>query len=109
MASDEFKVKFDGKEFNIKKFLKHHPGGVNTLKHYRDKSINDAMEKFSHSNGAYHLLKDFRVPDSEGDASITGAVSANGRILTKEESGRSMEEIEFLEELEVGGVSGIDR
>lgn len=97
----EFNVKFGGKDYDIKKFLKHHPGGVNTLRHYQGKDVDTAMEKFGHSNAAYHLLKDFRVPDSDGEACITGAVSDNGRILTKEEAGRSLEEIQFLEELEV--------
>lgn len=95
----DFPVDFDGAKYDIKQFLRDHPGGVNTLAKYRGKSVAQAMSAFGHSSTAYHMLKDFRVDSS--DVNLTGKVSANGRILTKEESNRNAEEIAFLEELEV--------
>ncbi|XP_075975986.1 fatty acid 2-hydroxylase [Anticarsia gemmatalis] len=96
-----FPVKFDGEYYDIKKFLRDHPGGVNTLKHYEGKSIVHAMEKFGHSTSAYHMMRDFKVEGDElKDVNLTGEVSENGRIITSEENARDIEEIKFLEELE---------
>ncbi|XP_049870794.1 uncharacterized protein LOC126370105 [Pectinophora gossypiella] len=92
----EFPVKLDGQTYDLQKFLKDHPGGTNTLKNYKGRSILEAMKKFGHSVSAYHMLKDFKVTDSN----LTGAVSENGRIITKEEEDRDVAEIEFLEKLE---------
>lgn len=97
-----FPVKYDENYYDIKKFLRDHPGGVNTLNMYKGKSIMQAMKKFGHSNSAYHMLKDFRVDNDElKDVNLTGAVSANGRIITNEESKKNAMEIAFLEQLEV--------
>lgn len=96
-----FPVKYDGNYYDLKKFLRDHPGGVNTLEMYRGKSIVQAMSEFGHSNSAYHMLNDFKVEsDVLKDFNLTGVVSANGRIITKEESNRNSEEVAFLEELE---------
>ncbi|XP_013192863.1 uncharacterized protein LOC106136766 [Amyelois transitella] len=96
--AEQFHVKFAGANYDIKQFLRDHPGGVNTLKNFRGKSILAAMQKFGHSSGAYHMLSDFKV--SEVDVNLTGAVSENGRIITKGEAGRDWQEVAFLEELE---------
>lgn len=82
--------------------MRDHPGGVNTLKNYKGKSILHAMQKFGHSSSAYHMLNDLKVyGDQLKDVNLTGEVSENGRIITNEESTRNVEEIKFLEELEV--------
>ncbi|XP_063374361.1 fatty acid 2-hydroxylase [Cydia amplana] len=94
----EFPVRLDDKNYDIKKFLRDHPGGTNTLKNYKGKNILQAMEKFGHSVNAYHMLNDFKV-ESEKDSNLSG-VSENGRIITKEEDSRDKEEIAYLEELE---------
>ncbi|XP_041968488.1 fatty acid 2-hydroxylase [Aricia agestis] len=92
-----FPVKFGAETYDIKAFLRDHPGGTNTLEKFRGKSILSVMEAYGHSVSAYHMLSDFRVDD---DVNLTGSLSENGRILTKEESVRDAEEIAFLEELE---------
>lgn len=100
---DVFPVKFNGEKYDLKKFMRDHPGGVNTLKNYKGKSILHAMQKFGHSNSAYHMMNDLKVDgDHLKDVNLTGAVSENGRIITSEENTRNVEEIKFLEELEVG-------
>lgn len=103
-----FPVKFEGESYDLKKFMRDHPGGINTLKAYKGKSIENAMEKFGHSASAYHLLNDLKVAGEAEDASImfcddnlTGQLSGNGRIITNEEGMRDVENIAFLEELEV--------
>ncbi|KAI8421164.1 hypothetical protein MSG28_008240 [Choristoneura fumiferana] len=101
MDTPHFPVQVDGKNYDIKKFLRDHPGGVNTLKHYEGKSILQAMEKFGHSISAYHMLNDFKVDSSDlKDCNLTGSVSENGRIITNEEGSRDKAEVAYLEELE---------
>ncbi|XP_053605399.1 uncharacterized protein Fa2h [Plodia interpunctella] len=96
--ANSFPVQFAGAHYDIKQFLRDHPGGVNTLKYFKGRNIMAAMEKFGHSSGAYHMLGDFKVETV--DVNLTGAVSENGRIITTGEAGRDLKEIAFLEELE---------
>ncbi|CAB3235319.1 unnamed protein product [Arctia plantaginis] len=96
-----FPVKLDGVVYDLQSFLRDHPGGVNTLKYYKGKSVLQAMEKFGHSTSAYHMMNDLKVDgDDLKDFNLTGEVSENGRIITSEENSRNTEEIKFLEELE---------
>jgi cytochrome b involved in lipid metabolism len=97
-----FRVLYHGQKYDIKNFLHDHPGGLKTLQKYGGKCITQAMEGFGHSTSAYHMMKDFKV--EEFDVNLTGKVSGNGRIITKEESKRNEEEIALLEELEVNSV-----
>ncbi|RVE50199.1 hypothetical protein evm_005222 [Chilo suppressalis] len=96
----DFPILFNGQKYNINNFLRDHPGGVNTLKKYKGKSILQAMDSFGHSTSAYHMLNDFKIHGDFNDANLTGKVSANGRVITNEESHKSAKEIAFLEELE---------
>lgn len=100
MASVDFPVQFAGEKYDLKKFLKDHPGGINTLEKYKGKSIAQAMKMYGHSYSAYHILSDFKIA-SGSEANLTGGISENGRIITKAEADRDAEEIAFLEELEV--------
>ncbi|CAG4933874.1 unnamed protein product [Parnassius apollo] len=58
------------------------------------------MKLFGHSNSAYHMLSDFKLGNELKDSNLTGSVSENGRIITKEEGERDADEIAFLEELD---------
>ncbi|XP_052748499.1 fatty acid 2-hydroxylase [Galleria mellonella] len=101
MTASGFPVEFAGANYDLRQFVRDHPGGVNTLKYYKGKSILKAMEKFGHSSSAYHMLNDFKLNSGELlDVNLTGSVSLNGRIITNAEAGRNVEEIMFLEELE---------
>lgn len=94
----ELTVKFNNENYDLKKFMRDHPGGVNTLLQFKGKSINYVMGKYGHSTSAYHLMNDLKV----SDVNLTGEVSGNGRIITSEEVARKADEIRYLEELEVG-------
>nr|XP_032516243.1 fatty acid 2-hydroxylase isoform X1 [Danaus plexippus plexippus] len=96
MASSSFPVSYTGNVYDIKSFLRDHPGGVRTLEKYKGKSISQVMRVYGHSYSAYHMLRDFKV----SDGNLTGAVSERGRIITKEEEELDDKEIAFLEELE---------
>ncbi|XP_023934754.2 fatty acid 2-hydroxylase [Bicyclus anynana] len=99
MASSEFAVSYAGNTYDLRSFLRDHPGGRNTLEKFRGKPVAQVMKLYGHSYSAYHMLGDLRV-QSAGDGNLTGAVSANGRIITKDEADKDQEEIAFLEELE---------
>lgn len=100
MGPGEFHVTFKGGSYDIKRFLRDHPGGVNTLERFRGRSVLKAMRQFGHSVSAYHMLGDFKVAELQ-DGNLTGGVSENGRIITRDERDRDAEEIAYLEELEV--------
>lgn len=106
MDTKDFPIILENKRYDIKQFLRDHPGGVKTLEYYKGKCVRDVMAKFDHSSSAYHILNDFKIDEKEPvqelvDSNLTGSVSENGRIITKEENKRNVEEIQFLEELEV--------
>lgn len=96
-----FPVEFDGCKYDLKQFIRDHPGGVNTLRMFKGQSVQQAMEKYGHSNSAYHMLNDFKVDKELKDCNLSGRISDNGRIITHEESSRDVTEIAYLEELEV--------
>ncbi|GBP65627.1 Cytochrome b5-like protein [Eumeta japonica] len=106
-----FRVVFRDDKYDIRRFLRDHPGGVRTLERFKDRSVLEAMERFEHTASAYHMLKDFKIDNGNSeladDDNLVGGVSANGRILTKGESGRNEEEIRFLEELEPDSVTDV--
>lgn len=102
MKVNAFPVTFDNESYELKNFMRDHPGGVDTLKVYKGKSIKHAMKKFGHSASAYHMLNDLKVSGEPVDCNLTGELSNNGRIITKEEDARDDGDIAFLEELEVG-------
>lgn len=100
MKRAAFPVQYQGESYDLKKFMRDHPGGVNTLKAYEGKSIMNAMQNFGHSASAYHMLNDLKVLEAD-DVNLTGKLSGNGRIITNGEDKRNAEHIAFLEELEV--------
>ncbi|XP_068624772.1 uncharacterized protein Fa2h [Battus philenor] len=95
-----FMVAFNDNSYDLKRFLHDHPGGRSTLEKYKGKSIVQAMKMYDHSSSAYHMMSDFKVSEGTREGNLAGAVSGNGRIITKEEVHRNPEEIAFLEELE---------
>lgn len=97
MNEDAFQIILDDTKYDIRRFLRDHPGGIKTLEYYKGRSVLEAMAKFKHSSSAYHILSDFKMESK--DTSISG-ISENGRLITKEEKNRNVEEIQFLEELE---------
>lgn len=111
-----FEVKFQNESYDIKSFLSDHPGGIQTLKYFENKSIQEVMKKYEHSKNAYHILKDFKLDDKSDDnhnilvdSNLTGDVSKNGRIITKEDDSKDAAEIAFLEELEVRFIYALDK
>lgn len=81
--STEFLVKYRGRVYDIRNFLHNHPGGRNTLARYKDRVLDETLEKYSHSKSAYHLLEEFAVQQQEKydgcevSIAVTNAVKIN--------------------------------
>lgn len=59
--SDMFYVKYQGRKYEISHFLKHHPGGRQTLNAYKGLALDQAFKGTPHSQAAFHLFKDFEL------------------------------------------------
>ncbi|XP_017774234.1 PREDICTED: fatty acid 2-hydroxylase [Nicrophorus vespilloides] len=57
---DGFQVRFCGEGYELKDFLKFHPGGINYLSGYKDKDVGLRMESTQHSQSAFYLLREYR-------------------------------------------------
>ncbi|CAH0551932.1 unnamed protein product [Brassicogethes aeneus] len=57
--NEDFKVKYRNDTYNIFSFLNNHPGGVNYVRPYENKDIDQRMKNTNHSDAAYYLLKEY--------------------------------------------------
>lgn len=51
--------RYRGRELNLNRFLRFHPGGTPPLKNQRGRDIERSMNSSPHSSEAYYLLRDF--------------------------------------------------
>ncbi|XP_033326963.2 fatty acid 2-hydroxylase [Megalopta genalis] len=86
--ADAFLVKYRDRFYNIREFLRYHPGGKRVLDHFENRSLDKAFTENPHSKAAHHLFEDFKVEAKEKyqeyedlidwDASILGQVGDLG-------------------------------
>ncbi|XP_046679947.1 fatty acid 2-hydroxylase [Homalodisca vitripennis] len=57
----ELHVKYLGREYDVTRFRKFHPGGANTLAWFRGSDVTSQLVHTHHSEAAYSLLEDYRV------------------------------------------------
>ncbi|CAG9766436.1 unnamed protein product [Ceutorhynchus assimilis] len=55
-----FEVTYQNARYNIKSFLKNHPGGLNYLEPYKELDVEKRM-KITHSQAATYLLEEYRL------------------------------------------------
>lgn len=80
----EFIVKHKGKRYDIKPFLRNHPGGINFVQPYQNKNITSKLNE--HSPSAKYLLKEYQV----GGREMTQTLSESKTVLrTKLENGHA--------------------
>lgn len=65
IKSTSLLVRFQGRVYDVYNFLNYHPGGKDTLIHFRNKDLNKAFKKYPHSKSAFHLLEEFAVHNQE--------------------------------------------
>lgn len=64
--SSDFFVKYKNETYNLKEFLKKHPGGVNTLAPLRNCDLTNILSQPPlHSEAAMYLMKEYRVPHKD--------------------------------------------
>lgn len=61
VSKNEFNVKHIGNTYDIKEFLRNHPGGVNYVKPYKEKDVTKRMVDTQHSNAAFYLLREYKT------------------------------------------------
>ncbi|XP_067006261.2 fatty acid 2-hydroxylase [Anabrus simplex] len=61
---EEVIVHHNGEEYDVKSFLHFHPGGRNTVEHFKGKDITNQLLKYQHSPSAMYLLKEYKTKDS---------------------------------------------
>lgn len=56
-------VFYQGKKYDITKFLCCHPGGRTILHKYSGKDVEEIMKKHKHSQRAYDILKEYEISE----------------------------------------------
>lgn len=56
-----FEVKYLGDYYEIKNFLRNHPGGLNYVEGYKGKDVGKRMEETAHSKSAFYLLREYKT------------------------------------------------
>lgn len=114
-TTEQFKVLHNGNEYDIKQFMRDHPGGVGTLENYRDRGIAGGMAKFNHSLSAYHLLNDFKVgagnqPKSDSalangslHSNNNGTVNGNGYVKYSNKDGEDLKDSNLTGNVSLNG------
>lgn len=65
LVDEKFIVKFQNELYDISGFMMKHPGGLNTLKGYKQRSIDDKFQSIEHSSSARYLLNGFKINKSK--------------------------------------------
>ncbi|XP_077288402.1 fatty acid 2-hydroxylase [Arctopsyche grandis] len=79
-TDDVFNVFFEKNLYNIKKFMKHHPGGSNTLNNKNEKDISALMNAYGHGDYAYYLLEQYKIEKDSTHKQNGVKTHQNGRI-----------------------------
>lgn len=61
----EFLVSYQNRFYDIRNFLKYHPGGKKVFDYFKYRSLDKAFDKNPHSKSAFHLLEDFTLNSQE--------------------------------------------
>lgn len=60
MQNENFEVVYKKELYNITKFLRNHPGGINYLEPYKQKDVSKRMENTKHSKAALYLFQEYK-------------------------------------------------
>ncbi|XP_057325321.1 fatty acid 2-hydroxylase [Microplitis mediator] len=79
--NDGFKVKYQEESYEIINFLKHHPGGRETLKNYKGLALDNVFEEIKHSEAAFHLFNEFKVNNKNNYGDVETLIDWNSPLL----------------------------
>lgn len=107
--NDEFNIYYEKDLYNIKKFMKHHPGGTNSLLSKGNKEISNLMNAYDHSDYAYYLLSQYKskeAPRKNGLSQGENGIHQNGNGIHQNGNGtlpnaERKKMIEKMEKIEV--------
>ncbi|XP_076628636.1 fatty acid 2-hydroxylase isoform X2 [Colletes latitarsis] len=78
---DQFLVSYRERYFDIRNFLRYHPGGKKVLRYFKHGSLDKAFDENPHSKGAFHLLEDFTLNSEEKYQEYEELIDWNAPIL----------------------------
>ncbi|XP_054002790.1 fatty acid 2-hydroxylase [Hylaeus anthracinus] len=78
---DEFLISYRDRFYDIRSFLKSHPGGSKALGYFKGRSLDKAFDQNPHSKSAFHLLEDFILNDREKYQEYEDLIDWNAPIL----------------------------
>ncbi|KAK9309606.1 hypothetical protein QLX08_000823 [Tetragonisca angustula] len=79
--NNQFVVSYKNQFYNIKDFLRYHPGGAKILNFFKNRSLDKAFEENPHSKAAFHLLQDFILNNQEKYQKYENLIDWNQAIL----------------------------
>lgn len=62
---NKFLVNYQNQSYDIREFLRYHPGGKKVLNHYENRSLDKALDENPHSKAALHLLQEFTLNNED--------------------------------------------
>ncbi|KOC70085.1 Fatty acid 2-hydroxylase [Habropoda laboriosa] len=78
---NQFLIRYREQLYDIKGFLRYHPGGKKTLGHFKNRSLDKVFDDNPHSKAAFHLLEDFILNNQEKYQEYEDLIDWNAPIL----------------------------
>lgn len=76
-------MKHDEETYEISQFLRNHPGGVNTLEHFKGRDISMKLRDIKHSSAAKYLMKEYKIEPKERSEDLERLIDWNQPMLAQ--------------------------
>ncbi|KZC14103.1 PREDICTED: fatty acid 2-hydroxylase [Dufourea novaeangliae] len=80
-TENTFLISYRDRSYDLRKFLRYHPGGKKVLGYFENRSLDKALDENPHSRSAFHLLEDFTVNEQEKYQEYEDLIDWNAPIL----------------------------
>ncbi|XP_015184246.1 PREDICTED: fatty acid 2-hydroxylase [Polistes dominula] len=80
---DRFIVKYQGRNFDIRAFLNHHPGGKKTLSYYKDKHLDQVLKDYPHSKAALYLFDEYALDNKMKYSELESLIDWDAPLLNQ--------------------------
>nr|XP_034174368.1 fatty acid 2-hydroxylase isoform X1 [Osmia lignaria] len=78
---EKFLVSYQKQYYNIRNFLRYHPGGKKVFDYFKNQSLDNAFNNNPHSKGAFHLFEDFKLNNDDKYREYENFIDWNSPIL----------------------------